>query len=115
MKINKKAAIIGTILALPFMALASYFWILIFFTSNPTDQVVSQWISTAIFLLGSPLTLLYLLSLPFLDRFLTAFLGNNLEFLVLPVFNLLFLLQWILWSQLIAFIYRKFSKLNKLP
>ncbi len=108
--ISKRAAKIAVISALPFMALASYFWIQIYLSVRTTDQIIFYSISQTIFLLGSPLTLIYILSLKILDRILTEFLGNNLAFLVLPILNLLFLLQWIIWSQLIVYVNRKFFK-----
>lgn len=112
--IDKKAAIISSVLAFPFMALASYFWIQIYFSLRTTDQIAFYSISEIIFLLGSPLTLVYILSLELLDKILTKLLGNNLAFLVLPVLNLLFLIQWIIWSQLIVWILRKFPNIKKI-
>ncbi len=108
--INRKAAKIAVISALPFIMLASYFWIKIYFSVRTTDQIAFYSISQIIFLLGSPLTLIYILSLKRLDKILTELLGNNLSFLVLPILNLLFLIQWIIWSQLIVYLNRKFFK-----
>ncbi len=108
--ISKKAAKIAVVSALPFMALASYFFIQIYFSTRTTDQIAYYSISQIIFLLGSPLTLIYILSLEIFDKILTKLLGNNLAFLVLPTLNLLFLIQWIIWSQVIVVINRKFSK-----
>ena len=108
--ISKRAAKIAVISALPFMALASYFWIQIYFSVRTTDQIVFSSISQIIFLLGSPLTLIYIMSLKMLDRNLTELFGSNFSSLVLPTLNLLFLIQWIIWSQLIAIIYQKFSR-----
>jgi hypothetical protein len=56
--ISKKAARIAAISALPFMTLASYFWIQIYFSVITTDQIAFSSISQIIFLLGSPLTLI---------------------------------------------------------
>lgn len=110
--IDRKAAFTASILAFPFMALASYFWIQIYFTTRTSDQIFCYSISQFIFLLGSPLTLIYILCLEILDKILTELLGNNFAFLVLPIMNLMFLIQWIIWSQLIVLIKEKFGKIK---
>jgi hypothetical protein len=114
MLISKKAAIISSVLAFPFMASASYIWIQIYMTESITDKMFFQFYSLTIFLLGSPLTLIYMFLMAVIEKILKEAIENNLEFLVLPTLNLLFLIQWIIWSQLIVFIRRKFFKSTKL-
>ena len=99
--------------SLPFVGLGSYYIVLAYQESRwPVDAMYLFWKGTFIFLLGSPLTLIYTLLMPYIGSFLRWGIGNELGFLVVPVYVLLFWCQWIIWSQLIVLIYRKFVRSN---
>ena len=80
---------------------------------RPDESFLLWGIGTAIFLLGSPLTLLYAILMPYIGRFLMWSIGNELGILVIPVYILLFVCQWIIWSQLITLAHRKIFKSGK--
>ena len=62
------------------------------------------------FVLGAPLTVLYGLLMPYIGQFLIWAMGTNLRSLVPIPVSALFIIQWIIWSQLIVWTYRKFRK-----
>ncbi|MGI8470490.1 MAG: hypothetical protein ACR2N3_18785 [Pyrinomonadaceae bacterium] len=107
MKFHKKTALISIFCALPFMFLASWFWIS---AQKPSFYSNDLYIfGDAIFQLGFPLTtILYI--------FLLKIFGGNFtkesEIWALPLINFVFLIQWIIWSQLIVVIRRRFKKLS---
>lgn len=107
MKFQRKAASISIILALPFMFAASWFW---FGGQKPSvysDALYSM--GDAIFQLGFPLTTtLYY----FLLKLLGGTFTKESELWALPLINFAFLVQWIIWSQLIAWFLGKRRKLK---
>jgi len=115
--VSRKAAFWAVIASLPFLAVALYFSASAFFHGSEGYWIIDYWIATVIFLLGSPLTLLYAVSMPYIGQFLEWSIGNQLGFLVVPVYVLLFITQWVIWSQLIVLAWRRLRhiKLNKYP
>ncbi len=108
MKFHKKAALISIICALPFMSLASWFWIRGQEPSIYPDTLYN--LGDAISQLGFPMTTtLYIFLLSIFGKF-----TKGSEVWALPLINFFFSIQWIIWSQLIVFIYRKFFKSSKL-
>lgn len=86
--------------ALPIMFIATWFWINAQHPSVYSDSLYN--IGDIIFQLGFPLTtLFYVLFFCFFGHF-----TKESEFWSLPVINILFLIQWIIWMQLIS----KFKK-----
>jgi len=109
--ISKRAAQIASIAALPFIVIADYCYIhAILETRWPEDAILYGIYGTLIFMLGSPLTALYMFGMPYLARFLDGTIGTQLGFLVPVVYSVLFFAQWLIWSQLIVWVYRKFRK-----
>ena len=108
--INRKAAIIAVIASLPVVVFSTYHWILAYTIPPSIESNYHGIIGFYGFMLGSPLTLLYTLSAPYIGTFLRWTIGNELDFLVIPVMALLFIAQWVIWSQLIVIGYRKFIK-----
>lgn len=106
--VSRKAALIAILASAPFVATATYFCVRAYLEVRwPVDAIIYWTIGTAIFLLGSPLTLIYQLLMPYIGQFLMWTIGNELAFLVVPVYILLFICQWIIWSQLIVVIWRR--------
>ncbi len=106
--VSRKAALIATIASLPFVSVASYFCIRAYMETRwPVDALLFWGIGTAIFMLGSPFTLIYMLLMPYIGKFLIWSIGKELGFLVVPVYILLFICQWITWSQLIVIVRRR--------
>lgn len=105
MKIHKKSILISTICALPFMFLASGFWISGRKPSVYSDTLYNM--GDAIFQMGFPLTTIFY---DLLLNFLGGKFTKENEVWTLPFINILFLAQWILWSQIIVLILRKFRK-----
>jgi hypothetical protein len=112
---SRKAAGIAVISALPFISAATYYFYLACTVDN--YGVIYWWISEAILMLGSPLTLIYMLLMPYIGAFLDRLIANQLGFLILPVYILLFIIQWIIWSQLIVIAWRRLRRIrfNKYP
>lgn len=109
--VSKRAALIAIVAAIPFVAVATYYLVQADLETRwPVDAIVYRTIGTAIFLLGSPLTLIYMVSMPYIGRFLMWSIGSYLEFLVVPVYVLLFISQWIIWSQLIVIAWRRIMR-----
>lgn len=101
--VSKNAAIISFIVALPVMIFGTDCWIHAIKGSIYSD--ISDNLSDIIFyVLGFPLsTLVY-------DLFLNISggrLNRTTEILALPFLNIALLLQWLIWSQPIAFLWRK--------
>lgn len=102
--VSRKAILIATIAALPILALASFFWISAREPSVYSDTIYA--FGDGLFQLGFPLTTTLFSALLKISggRF-----TRDSELWVLPLMNLGFLIQWIIWSQLIVFIYRRFK------
>ena len=82
--------------ALPFVVLASFAWIkAVTDNSVPTYEVYL--FGDLIYLLGSPLTLI-VLGLPF---YAGRYLSDSDNWWAIPLVDFLFVLQWVIWSQLI--------------
>ncbi len=96
---NLKAAIIAFLLAIPFILTASLFWIA---QESITEEGMMVLMGFGILLLGAPLTLL-----PSSIDFQLSYRST------LFLLNFLFIIQWVIWSQLIVYFYRKFSKFKK--
>ena len=107
MKFHKRAAPTSIFCALPFVFTASWLWISAQKLSFYSDTAYN--LGDAIFHLGFPLTT------GFFNLLLNQLGGKftqESEFWALPLMNISFLIQWILWSQLIVLIYRQFKKLK---
>jgi hypothetical protein len=91
------AALIASCLAFPLLFFASSFWI-----SNDQEGLILM-AAYFIYLLGIPLTLLPKV------LGLTPIMGND-GFIWMLIMNILFLIQWILWSQSLVFLYSRGSK-----
>ena len=107
MSFHKKAALILIICAVPFMFLASWFWVGGQKPSVYSDTLYNM--GDAIFQLGFPLTTVFY---SFLLNLFGGKFGKENDFWVLPLINFVFVIQWIIWSQLVVLIYKKFKKLK---
>ncbi|HTS16709.1 MAG TPA: hypothetical protein VMP11_03980 [Verrucomicrobiae bacterium] len=100
MRLHKRMTLIAILVALPFVVMGSLSW------GGPGE---ADFFSDAIYSLGLPLTQI-VLGLP-------ARLGRSLtrkdDLWALPLANLLFLVQWILWSQIVAFAVRPVKKVRE--
>ncbi len=113
--VSRKAALIAILASAPFVGTATYFCIRAYLEVRwPVDAIIYWTIGTAIFLLGSPLTLIYQLLMPYIGQFLMWSIGNVLAPLVIPVYIILFVCQWIIWSQLIVLACRKLNRPRRL-
>jgi len=91
MNLNRRAAWIAVISAVPFVALAFYSWIkAVVDKSVPTYEVYL--FGDVIYLLGSPLTLI-VLGLPF---YAGRHLSDGDNWWAIPLVDFLFILQWII-------------------
>ena len=97
MKLNRRAALIAFIAALPFIVLASYSWVKAA-TDKSFPAYEADHFGDLIYLLGSPLTLV-VLGIPY---FTGLYLDHGFDWLWIPLVDSLFVLQWIVWSQLIS-------------
>ena len=105
--ISNKAAMFGGLAAIPFVAAGSYFCMEGFSELFPPHMVVNLIVGYAIFLLGSPITPFgYAMILYVEDAFGTRL--TAVQFTCL--FSLLFIIQWVIWSQLIAMIWRRIGR-----
>jgi hypothetical protein len=110
--VSRKAALWAVIASLPILAVALYFSARAFFHMSGGYEIIDFWIASVIFLLGSPLTLVYELSMPYIGQFLEWSIGNQLSFVVVPIYVLLFLTQWVIWSQLIVLAWRRLRRIK---
>jgi len=93
---NLKAAIIAFLSAIPFILVASFFWIA---QESVTEEGMMVLMGFGILLLGVPLTLL------------PSFIDFQLSYRsTLFLLDFLFVIQWIIWSQIIVLIQQKFKK-----
>jgi hypothetical protein len=104
MRFHIKAAIIAMLAALPIMTLATFFWIRARVPSVYSDTIYS--FGDTLFQLGFPLTTVLFTTL--LDILGGKFTRES-ELWALPLMNIAFLLQWMIWSQLIVWIRDKFQ------
>ena len=97
MKLNERAAAIAYVSALPFVALASYTWI-----RAATDKTFPTYeayhCGEMIYMLGSPLTQI-VLGVPY---YAGRYLKDSDNWWAIPMTDILFILQWIIWSQFIG-------------
>ena len=99
MKFRRKAAIIAAVSALPFVALGSYLWLSGVRYGVGTFEAENTFLlGDFVYMLGAPLTLL--VWVPYL--FFGHVLSVREYWLALPLVNILFMLQWVIWSQLLA-------------
>jgi hypothetical protein len=115
--VNKKSALIAVISSLPFLGVANYYCILALIDTKPINSIFLYATGNAVFLLGSPLTLIYMAILQYTAEYLEPYIGHRLDFLPTLINNVLFIIQWIIWSQLIVLAWRRLRriKLNKYP
>jgi hypothetical protein len=97
MKLNRRAALIACIAALPFITLASYSWVKAA-TDKSFPAYEADHFGDLIYLLGSPLTLV-VLGIPY---YAGVYLDHGFDWFWIPLVDCLFVLQWMVWSQLIS-------------
>jgi hypothetical protein len=97
MKLNKRAAWIAVVAAIPFVALASHAWIK-GATDNSFPHYEAYHFGDLIYMLGFPLTQV-VLGFP---HYAGRLLQDSDNWWAIPLIDILFVLQWIIWSQLIA-------------
>ena len=106
MRFYKKTAFTAFISALPFVFLASWLWI-----DARTPSVFSDvpyLLGDIIFQLGFPLTTtIFVVHLGLFGKF-----SKENELWLIPIISLVFIIQWIIWSQVIMFIYARRTKLK---
>jgi hypothetical protein len=96
MKLSKRAIWIASIAALPFVALASWLWYVGATDRSMPDAYIS---GDLIYMLGYPLT-----------KIMWQFHPNDRDmWWAIPLADALFILQWIIWGQLIAYLIRLFK------
>ena len=96
--LRKLLVVLAVVLALPFISCGSLFWMNA--PSMEEDRLYLQaegWGGLA-YGLGMPLTLIVLIPMENAERGLTT--GNC--WWVIPLIDLLFVLQWVIWGQLLA-------------
>jgi hypothetical protein len=103
MKFSRPAAFVGAILALPCVFLGLWGWVEASRHNyrGPYGIEASEF-GDAIFFLGSPLTQIVLQFRSYAGRGLES----SDDWWAMPLVVALFLLQWVIWSQLIALIFR---------
>lgn len=90
-----KATLVAIVLALPFILMAGSMWSAGAKAQEPSYY--SYFLGGLIYLLGSPLTLLIFLFI----RFVRPLADADNQWAI-PVMSALFLLQWVIWTQLIV-------------
>ncbi len=90
-----KATLVAIVLALPFVLMAGSMWSAGAKAQEP--GYYSYFLGGLIYLLGSPLTLLIFLFI----RFVRPLAAADNQWAI-PVMSGLFLLQWIIWAQVIV-------------
>lgn len=98
-----KAAIISVFLSFPFISIASYF-VLTAKSRGGWGELGSVIAGVYIYVLGLPLTFLTYFVFP--NEKLSH--GTN-KLLPVLVTNILFIIQWVTWSQIIVLIFNKFG------
>ena len=104
--ISRRAALVAVLASVPFVSAATYCFLRASLeTQWPVDSILFMGLGHMIFyVFGFPLTTIYALLMSYIGTFLKATIGNDLQVLVVPTYVLLFEIQWIIWSQLIAWI-----------
>jgi hypothetical protein len=99
---------IACILALPFLALGTWAWIKAgFFHYQGPHGVELSGLGDAVFSIGAPLTLIVV----HFPNYAGRLLGKHDDWWAIPAVNLLFLLQWLIWSQVAVFALRSCRRL----
>ena len=99
LKLHKQLLLVTVALALPFMAWASYLWISAASATIPRMQYETYKLGDLVYKLGSPLTLIVLNFRAYTGRGLE----NSDNWWAIPLIDVLFVLQWVIWGQLFAF------------
>jgi hypothetical protein len=107
MKLNRLSAWIAVVTSLPFVSLASYAWIKAA-TDGSFPRYEADHFGDLIYTLGSPLTLIVLGPPLFAGRFLR----DSDNWWAIPLIDVLFVLQWVIWSQLISLVVNRISKVK---
>ena len=96
MKLRTKASLIALFCAVPFIVVATTFWHL---ENQKGFMGYGYWVGDKIFHLGAPLTLL-------MDFYVhhTGPLKPSDDCWATPAMCILFIIQWIIWAQLIVWI-----------
>jgi hypothetical protein len=97
---HKVAMLVSILLSLPIVACASSLWILAGWAGS--DQVLYR-LGDSIFTLGAPLTMLVLKFPDYAGRYLTS----KDDLWAIPLIGLLFIMQWLIWGQLLVLIIRR--------
>jgi hypothetical protein len=116
MKLHKRAALIAFLLAIPFVVagLSAWFEGRAHYYEGPYGVEASQF-AFMVFSLGSPLTLIVLKFHLYSGRFLQM----TDDWWAMPLVVLLFIVQWVGWSQLLVLFARtivsRTNRKNKSP
>ena len=110
--VSKKAALVAVISSLPFLGVANYYCILALIDTKPINSIFLYATGNAVFLLGSPLTLIYMAILQYTAEYLEPYVGRHLDLLPTLINNVLFVTQWIIWSQLIVLAWRRLRRIK---
>lgn len=98
-RFHKVAILVSILLSLPVVACASSLWILAGLADN--DQVIYSW-GDSLYKLGAPLTMIVLSFPDYAGRYLTS----KDDLWAIPLICLLFVVQWLIWGQLLVLIIR---------
>ncbi|HEX8567190.1 MAG TPA: hypothetical protein VF648_16220 [Pyrinomonadaceae bacterium] len=105
MEIHLNAAKWAVYLALPIMLIGTLFFISAMRSNDFWGGVMGGIIAAQIYILGFPLVGLFW---RFISPYIKRGLAEEEDWWHLPITNILFLIQWLIWSQLIALIIRLF-------
>jgi len=106
--VSRRAALAAVITSLPFVGVALYFGIQTYYKISESGEA-DFFYFILICLLGSPLTLIWtilLIGFNIQTLFIWS-IGNDLHNFIVPIYIVLWEIQWIIWSQIIAILVRK--------
>ena len=111
MRLHKQAALAAIILATPFVCLAEYLWLVArAHNYQGFHGIEAAQAGDGIFMLGWPLTQVVLMFPEYAGRHLEA--GD--DWWAMPLIIILFFLQWVFWSQLLACVIRRLGPGDRL-
>ena len=98
--LNTKVLVASVVLTLPFVICGSFFWISAgSVTDNPGMQLSGYELGDLLYQLGFPLTRFVL----DFGKYAGRNLGPSDDLWAVPLVDILFILQWIIWGQLLVF------------
>lgn len=100
---HKRGAVIAVGLSLPFVGIATYFWLRALGEGIHSARAIETFfVGDFIYSFGFPLTYIVLI----LPANVGKVLGPSDYWWAIPAIDALFILQWIIWSQLIILLIR---------